>query len=399
MEWFITNIINAILLTWFITSLLDMKTKKKWLCIIFMIIGDLSAIIIATHLYIYGFHLAIILFFINCLISYIFSYNQLSEIIFIVILEMVYSLTIQILTIFLNNIYPFPFFNFTIDILYFIGSIILLKYIKKIQITFHQVHYYILIFTLLCLYSIGQQFITNYEIIKANFNELNAMFILLLFFIFLFIIHFLSLIHDKTEYEKIKQEQKNEQILNHLYDQLKITKHDLKHDYQLISYYLDHQEYTKIKEFVDGQNKAITSIPVLIQSDNTLINTIVNNKIIEADIKNIKVECIINVPQTLSIQDGLLNDLLSNLLDNAIENCPPNKTIKINIIFQQQILHIKIENSIDDSFDKELKTKKDKQYHGYGLRSIKKITHLYHGDVDIQFDDKTFIIEVSLFLD
>lgn len=398
MEWLITNIIGTFLLIWFITSLLDMKTKRICICRILMIIIDLCTIISATHLYIYGLQLTMTLFVINCLLGYIFSYNQTSEIIFIIILEMVYSLTIQILTMFLNNIYPLHFFNLTIYILYFICGIILLKCIKKVQMSFHQIHYYILISTLLCLYLIGQQFIRNNQIITANFHEFNAIFILLLFFIFLLIIHFLSLIHDKAEYEKLKQTQKNEQIINHLYEQLKIIKHDLKHDYQLINHYLVQKDYNKIKELTNYQDKSIASIPVFIKSNNNLINAIVNNKIIEADIKNIKVECFINVPEKLTIQDYILNDLLSNLLDNAIENCPQNRTITINIIYQQQILHINIENSIDQSFDKELKTKKNKKYHGYGLRSIRKIVYQYHGDMDITFHNKTFNIQVSLFL-
>ena len=53
---------------------------------------------------------------------------------------------------------------------------------------------------------------------------------------------------------------------------------------------------------------------------------------------------------------------------------------------------------IDCSFDQTLKTKKDKQNHGYGLKSIRRIVHQYHGEMSIQYDDKLFIIQLSLLL-
>ena len=68
----------------------------------------------------------------------------------------------------------------------------------------------------------------------------------------------------------------------------------------------------------------------------------------------------------------------------------------MNIVYEQQILHVQVENDIDQSFDQTLKTKKDKKYHGYGLKSIRRIVNQYHGTLDIDYDDKTFIIKTSL---
>ena len=40
---------------------------------------------------------------------------------------------------------------------------------------------------------------------------------------------------DQQEYEKLKQDIKNEKTLLYLYEQLKITKHDLKHELSIIT--------------------------------------------------------------------------------------------------------------------------------------------------------------------
>ena len=259
--------------------------------------------------------------------------------------------------------------------------------------------FYILIVVLFGLYCITLLFTQEYLALNFDTPELIKMFgilLLCLLGVFILLLYLFDLNNKKEKYEKLKQQQENKQTLLHIYDQLKMTKHDLKHDYQLIDYYLNQKDYIKIKELINNHSNLISSIPVLVKTNNQLIDAIINNKIINADMKHIKVECLINVPQQFHIQDYILNDLLSNILDNAIENCPENGLIKVNIIYEQQILHIQVENDIDQLFDQTLKTKKDRKYHGYGLKSIRRIVNQYHGNLDIDYSDKTFIIQISL---
>lgn len=91
-----------------------------------------------------------------------------------------------------------------------------------------------------------------------------------------------------------------------------------------------------------------------------------------------------------------MNELLNNILDNAIEYCLNQGNVNIEIIQDEFFLHIKVENDILNN-DIDMKIKKDKRYHGYGMKSIKKIIQKYNGSLDINID-KTFELKGTLLL-
>ena len=401
MEWIGLNVICSLLQTWFVTELLDIKKNMSWFYRIVMVIINVSIVTIYGLTDISDIPLVFILFILNFILAYIFTYNKVSEILFVVMLENMYSLTMNIILLFINELCLLELDVYYTKILYFVLGFFFLKKLKVMRVTLHQTNDYILIVILFGLYCVSSFFTQEYLVLKSNTPELIKIFgilLLCLLSVFILLLYLFDLNNKKEKYEKLKQEFKNEQTLLHIYDQLKMTKHDLKHDYQLIDHYLNQKAYVKIKELINNRKHIITSIPVFVKTKNELINAIINNKMMNADVKGIKVECLINVPQSLPIQDYVLNDLLSNVLDNAIENCPKNGLIRINILFGQPILHIQVINDIDFSFDQTLKTKKDKQNHGYGLKSIRRIVHQYHGEMNIQYDDKSFIIQLSLLL-
>lgn len=401
MEWIGLNVIGSLLQTWFVTELLDIKKNMSWFYRIVMVIINVSIVTVYGLTDISDIPLVYMLFVLNFILAYIFTYNKVSEILFVVMLENMYSLTMNIILLFINELCLLELDVYYTKILYFVLGFFFLKKLKVMRVTLHQTNDYILIVILFGLYCVSSFFTQEYLVLKSNTPELIKIFgilLLCLLSVFILLLYLFDLNNKKEKYEKLKQEFKNEQALLHIYDQLKMTKHDLKHDYQLIDHYLNQKAYAKIKELINNRKYIITSIPIFVKTKNELINAIINNKIMNADMKDIKVECLINVPQSLPIQDYVLNDLLSNVLDNAIENCPKNGLIRINILFGQPILHIQVINDIDFSFDQTLKTKKDKQNHGYGLKSIRRIVHQYHGEMNIQYDDKSFIIQLSLLL-
>lgn len=405
MEWFILNLIGAILQTWFITYLLDIKNNIYWFSRILMVVINMIVVTMYVLFDFYDVSLSLILFVLNFVLGCLLSYNKKSEILFVVILERVYSLTMFVLLLSINEILRIQLPDYTSKIFYLFFGLLFLKPLKKMRYSFHKMNDYILIVVLFGLYCLCTRVMQEYLVWKMSGNDFIQMYgkmysilISCLLSVFLLLFYLFDLNNKKEKYEKLKQQQKNEQALLHIYEQLKITKHDLKHDYQLIDYYLNQKDYVKLKELVNNHQEMMTSVPTLIQTRNELINTIINNKIINADMKHIKVECQLNIPYQLSIPDYLLNDLLSNILDNAIENCPKDGMIKISIIYQNQLLHIKVENSIDETFSKELKTKKNKKYHCYGLKSIYRIVEQYDGQVNTEYNDKQFGIYVTLFI-
>lgn len=254
---------------------------------------------------------------------------------------------------------------------------------------------YILHFMIQCLLQI-------YIVLEVKGFDFLISFVLLIVcvLILVYVIVYISKLYkNKEEYEQLLTVKENERILSHLYNEVKITKHDLKHDFNLLQYYVDRNDIQNIKEIIKHRNNQVEYIPSLVASKNDLLNTIINNKLIEAYSKELRVQCRVVVSANISISNYDLNQLLSNMLDNAIENCRKNGEIDIQIIQEGDFLHIQISNSITDSaIKKGLKTKKDNRYHGFGLKSIKKICQKYNATVNIREENQKFYIQTTLIL-
>ena len=96
--------------------------------------------------------------------------------------------------------------------------------------------------------------------------------------------------------------------------------------------------------------------------------------------------------------------LFGNIMDNAIEcesSLPPEtRFIHLSIHGTNQLLLIHEENHFEGEL--ELKdglpstTKVDKEYHGYGMKSVKNIVEKYNGTFTITTEDALFQIDIML---
>lgn len=112
----------------------------------------------------------------------------------------------------------------------------------------------------------------------------------------------------------------------------------------------------------------------------------------------------VDIPEKLNIQPFDLNIILGNLLDNAIEavsKLERNKVIKASIKLDRNILYINISNPFDGNIiykKSNLKTThKDKENHGFGLKSVKKAISKYNGIMNVYHTDSIFNVDVLLY--
>ena len=137
-------------------------------------------------------------------------------------------------------------------------------------------------------------------------------------------------------------------------------------------------------------NKGTDNFSARIITVNGKITAKQNQCIAEAAEKNIKFTYEIEWVGNLAIQDIDMCALLANLLDNAIEACEKiedeSRWIHLKIRRKSEMLLILLENSIVESKkDKEsffVTTKKNKIYHGLGLKSIENVVQKYEGYID-----------------
>lgn len=206
------------------------------------------------------------------------------------------------------------------------------------------------------------------------------------------------------ELQHIKLEHKYFSDVNNALEEIRILRHDMRGELAIIHGYNEMNQRDKIRNHIEKKlsEMDVKLIPKL-DNDN-IMTSLLNFKIKEAQSFNIETDIQSNLSEETAIyidKDDICR-ILNNVLNNAIEACRKceDKYIKLQINTVNNYLVIKCENTysgkvmIEDGIIRTLK--KDKDKHGYGLKSINNIANKYEGFMDIHYDDNIFYVEIQM---
>lgn len=142
------------------------------------------------------------------------------------------------------------------------------------------------------------------------------------------------------------------------------------------------------------------------KTGNTVIDSIINFKVQEAEQKGIKADLDLNIPDSLDIASFDMTIILGNLLDNAIKAASEvegKRFISLKMRYGKGRLMIQAENPYTGKINEEsgnlLTTNADKENHGIGLQSVKKVVEKYNGTMDIDYINHVFSASLLVYLD
>ena len=216
---------------------------------------------------------------------------------------------------------------------------------------------------------------------------------------------------EQSEMRRVKQEYANQLIMydKHLsekqmvIDEVRRVKHDMKNNMIYLQKLLEADPEEAEKYLIEFIGDAMIKTEEFSKSGNFAIDALLNYKNRIAESKNIKIKLEQRIPTTLPYKASDLCIILGNLLDNAIEaseNCA-NKEIDVYIVYAKNRLKISTKNYYEGEINKDkegnfLSKKKDKENHGIGLKSVKKIVSLYNGYIEIQAENSLFKVNILL---
>ena len=204
----------------------------------------------------------------------------------------------------------------------------------------------------------------------------------------------------ELEQQLLQMQYSNYQISQESIDVINQKYHDLKHQIAALRFELnDEEKYGYLTQMEDE----IRQYEAENKTGNKVLDTILTAKSLVCQNQRISM----NVVADGSLLDFMstmdLSALFGNALDNAIRGAASvadenERLIRVVVCEQMGFVLVKIENRYagEVRFDgKELlTTKNNKDYHGYGVKSIRKTVEKYDGTVTIRTEDGWFLLSI-----
>lgn len=190
--------------------------------------------------------------------------------------------------------------------------------------------------------------------------------------------------------------------IRELHESVRHMKHDMKNHLMVIASYLNQNEQESAKAYVSEILNKLNAVHSYIETGNSLLNHILNDKLNLAREHGISVKAEIENVSFSKMESMDFSALLSNMLDNAIEACQ-NQTVRelqVKISAKRGYEIILVKNKIEASVlqqNPELRTtKEEKELHGYGVARIKTIIEKYKGLCDFYEEEGWFCVSVFI---
>jgi len=186
------------------------------------------------------------------------------------------------------------------------------------------------------------------------------------------------------------------------FDSQKRKTHEYKNQISCIESLLDKKQYSKLEEYVKGIYGCLNKELDAINTNNVIVNAILNTKYQEADEKGIVFVFRVNDLSGLMIKDEDIVTVLSNLLNNAIEaceTCSDKRIIKFKFVKEDDKVIIAVRNTFNYSLvyeNGEIKSTKvaNAEEHGIGIKNVLRIIEKYGGSYVIEDQNKEFYFSI-----
>ena len=200
----------------------------------------------------------------------------------------------------------------------------------------------------------------------------------------------------------IRSAERQYEISKDIIDIINIKCHDIK-------YKIEASLNSKNISDLDEINEMIAIYDSKIETGNKLLDVLFTEKSLYCEQNNIKFSAMIDGTKLDFIQDGDLYCIFGNLMDNALEavtkiHNEDKRIINITVKSKDNLLLIQQDNYFegDVKFDEDglpITSKKDTNYHGFGIQSIKLLVEKYNGTITTFTNNDVFHLNILFNLD
>lgn len=202
-----------------------------------------------------------------------------------------------------------------------------------------------------------------------------------------------------------KSQAEKYQSISENFDKQKKKTHEYKNQIECMESLLEKKQYLKLEEYVKGICGRLDKELDAIDTNNIIVNAILNTKYQEADENGIVFVLRVNDLSELRIKDEDIVTILSNLLNNAIEACKKcergRRVLKIKFVNEDDMIKIGVRNTFNNPIryeNGEIKSTKmlQAEEHGAGIKNIIEVIKKYDGSYVIKDDDQEFYFSIII---
>lgn len=194
------------------------------------------------------------------------------------------------------------------------------------------------------------------------------------------------------------------EVIGESQGRIRALRHDMKNHMLHLSAELRQGHYEDALCYLEEMERELQNPTEHVKTGNREIDSLLNYKIRKAEQVLSEVESDIQVPMELVPKSFDINVILGNLLDNAIEAAQESerKWLRLVLKADRGVFLIHIANSCSASPKRSGKkffsTKEDAGEHGIGLRNVKRMVEKQNGNIEFQYEDGMFSVEVMLYM-
>lgn len=143
-----------------------------------------------------------------------------------------------------------------------------------------------------------------------------------------------------------------------------------------------------------------------VKTGNEVVDVLLAERAVRCEKAGIKLSCIIDGGKLAFMRHADVYSLFANILDNAIEasekvNDPSRRTISVTASVSMGMLFIHAENIYEGKVDVDANgdlhtTKADKAFHGFGLKSIRRVAETYGGESVVHAGEEVFSVDITI---
>ncbi len=199
----------------------------------------------------------------------------------------------------------------------------------------------------------------------------------------------------RAQYFQYRQSQESIDIINHKY-------HDLKHQIAVLR---QEKSPDQREAYLDEMERGIRDYESMFKTGNGVLDTLLTGVSLKCARRKITFTCVADGTLLNQIYVMDLCTIFGNVLDNAMEHViqiedEEKRLIHVTVSKMAEFALIRVENYLQDEvhFDGELPstTKGNKEYHGFGLKSIKYSVKKYRGTLEVKTENHWFTVHILI---